>query len=87
MVRDVPHLVNESDHGRDGGRVSALAKGIGQFVLGSVECRPTVNRRPDDRSRRVPHDAAQLSAKLTLLAAGASVGVTSPSSVSSTHLP
>jgi hypothetical protein len=87
MVRDVAHLIDEPDHDRDGDRIAALAKAIGQFVLGSVKCRPPINRARDDRFRQVPHDTAQLSAKPTMLAAGASVGVTSPSSVSSTHLP
>jgi hypothetical protein len=35
----------------------------------------------------VAHDTARISTKLPLLAAGASVGVTSPSSVNSTHRP
>jgi len=83
-------LLDLDDHplaDSDGARIAALAKAIGQFVLGSVKCRPPINRARDDRFRQVPHDTAQLSAKPTMLAAGASVGVTSPSSVSSTHLP
>jgi hypothetical protein len=73
MGRDVAHLVDESDHGRDGGRVAILEWRLGRFVLGPVQRLRRLTAAPTIGLGEYLHDAA-LSAKLALLAGGASVG-------------